>query len=236
MADDWKRRVREVLKAENMSMSEASTAAGRGPTFVRDLLERDRSPSIDNFRALAKALKRTVGWLLGEEPSIADQELASHTIRLIEPEVRAGAGGGGIDLAELTDTQNGISISADSIRETWGMPDTFVRGQLRIRGGHAIIVEVYGDSGYDPKNAGAPGSLYPGDRVIVDVDDRRPSPPGPFLVWDGVGLVVKLVEMVRGSDPARIRLKSRNPGYEAYEATEDEARIIGRVRGRISVM
>ena len=100
----------------------------------------------------------------------------------------------------------------------------------------AWIVEVAGDSGYDPHNPHAPGSVFPGDRVIIDTADRRPSPPGPFAVFDGIGLVVKLVEVVPQTDPVRLRLSSRNPSYQPYEVIEGEAHIIGRVRGRISAM
>jgi phage repressor protein C with HTH and peptisase S24 domain len=138
--------------------------------------------------------------------------------------------------AEIDAAQNGIAVSADLIRDRWGLPESFLRGTLHISGRAAAIVEIYGDSMYDPSEPGAPGSLHPGDRVIVDLGDRRPSPPGAFLVWDGVGVVVKLLDVVRGSEPAKLRLLSRNPRYEPYDATEDEVRIIGRVRGRISVM
>lgn len=181
-------------------------------------------------------------WLLkGEEPrerrARAGAAYAhSETMEVPEPETRAGAGSSGAAAEYLASSENGIGISADVVRDVWGLPRSFVRGELHISG-RAAVVEVFGDSGYDPDNPAAPGSLYPGDRVVVDLSDRNPSPPGPFLVWDGIGLVVKLVEVVRGpSDPGRIRLKSRNPRYEAYEATQDEATILGRVRGRISAL
>ena len=48
--------------------------------------------------------------------------------------------------------------------------------------------------------------------------------------------MVKLVEPVHGSEPASYRFSSRNPSYKPYEATEEESKIIGRVRGRISAM
>jgi phage repressor protein C with HTH and peptisase S24 domain len=188
------------------------------------------------------------GWLStgkGPEPSLdhshghtaSEPSLASaRNIEVIEVDARSGAASIGFDTISTQRLHDVDAWSTDAIRDRWGIPESFARGELRIGRADVRIIEVYGDSMYDPANAGAPGSLFPSDRVIIDCGDRRPSPPGPFVVWDGMGLVVKLVELVRGSEPARIRLKSRNPAYEPYEATEHEAVIIGRVRGRISAM
>lgn len=53
-------------------MKQLSVESGLGETFVRDLLERDRTPSLDNFAALA----HTMGWspadLLREEDPESD--------------------------------------------------------------------------------------------------------------------------------------------------------------------
>lgn len=157
--------------------------------------------------------------------------------RILEVDLRAGSGGGGMDSLNLNKTiDGGIIVSDDAISAEWGIPSAFLRGQLRVNPDKAWIVEIYGDSMYDPNNPGAPGSLFPGDRVIVDASDIRPSPPGAFAVWDGIGLVVKLVEVVARSEPPALRLSSRNPSYRPYEVTDEEARVIGRVRGRISAM
>lgn len=156
-------------------------------------------------------------------------------IAVPEIDANAGAGGGGVASSVNFVTAHGISISVDAVREQWGLPDGFL-GELRMKRQNTYLIEVKGDSMYDPAHPFAPGSLFPGDRVIIDTGDRLPSPPGPFAVWDGVGIVVKLAEVVRNSEPARLRLISRNPLYAPYEAMEDEAMIIGRVRGRISAL
>lgn len=169
-------------------------------------------------------------------PSADPKPKPSSSKTLREVDIRAGAGAGGVESVVEQAVENGIVISADAVAATWEMPDAFLRGELRVRPESAWIVEIMGDSGYDPANPGAPGSLFPGDRAIIDTSDKRPSPPGPFAVFDGMSLVVKLVEMVPGSDPAIFRLVSRNPRYSSYEVSEEEANIIGRVRGRISAL
>lgn len=57
MAEDWRQRLRRLMKLRQMTMKQLSLAAGQGETYVRDILERDRMPSIAGFAALAEALK-----------------------------------------------------------------------------------------------------------------------------------------------------------------------------------
>lgn len=154
-----------------------------------------------------------------------------------ELEARAGAGGGGtFDLINVTDEHNN-QISADVVKDHWRIPTSFLQGELRLEASKAVMIEVTGDSGYDPNNPHAPGSVFPGDRVIVNAKDTRPTPPGPFLVYDGTGFVVKLCYPVHGSDPPAISLASRNPAYPPYNVTLDDGHIIvGRVVGRFTRM
>jgi hypothetical protein len=58
----------------------------------------------------------------------------------------------------------------------------------------------------------------------------RLSPPGIFVLDDGMGLVAKRLEHIPNSDPPAVRVISDNPLYPAYERTADEIRIIGRIR------
>lgn len=169
--------------------------------------------------------------------AVRAEQQSNHKDTVKELDARAGAGGGGIvDLINVED-EGGNQISAEVVKDYWRIPENYLRGELRMEASKALIIEVTGDSGYDPTNPYAPGSIFPGDRVIVDARDTRPSPPGPFLVYDGTGLVVKLCEPVHGSEPPTIRLLSRNPTYTPYTIGLDQGHVIvGRVRGRISAM
>jgi len=220
------------LKAGFETARQASQALGLAEQTYYNWESGKRRPDDADLLWLAQRYRVRPEWL-----AFGIDDFAEITEGIIsEVDARAGAGLGGVsDLENATD-KFGITISQDAVRDTWKIPDTFLRGVLRMDARGAWIIEVDGDSGYDPSNPHAPGSVFSGDRVIVDTRDRRPSPPGHFLVFDGIGLVVKQVDVVRGSDPVRIRLTSRNPAYVPYEVSEDEARIIGRVRGRISAM
>jgi hypothetical protein len=83
------------------------------------------------------------------------------------------------------------------------------------------IIEVIGDSMVP--------TLVPGQRVMVHLQDRRASPPGIFVLWDGLGAVIKRVEHIAHSDPPTLRITSDNKAYPPYERRAADAHILGRV-------
>ncbi|MGE0845521.1 MAG: XRE family transcriptional regulator [Flavobacteriaceae bacterium] len=232
-------RIHSRLEAVGLKASTASRRAGLSDSAIRNIERTVQSGrpgagvSTGTLAALAPVLQTSVAWLLD---GTGEEEVVRDDVSVREIDVRAGAGGGGETLLLVEDAGNGITIAAEAVATQWGIPERYLRGELRVNPKGAVVIEVQGDSGYDPNNPGAPGSLFPGDRVIVDTNDRRPSPPGPFLVYDGTGLVVKLVEVARSSEPVSINLSSRNPRYSSYQVSLDEAHIVGRVRGRICAM
>ncbi|MFB2562452.1 S24 family peptidase [Rhizobium sp. IMFF44] len=72
MSDIWKTRLKKALEDKGLSMKAASLEAGKGETFIRDLFERDRAPSIDNFLAIARVVGRSASYLLGENTDVPE--------------------------------------------------------------------------------------------------------------------------------------------------------------------
>jgi hypothetical protein len=132
-------------------------------------------------------------------------------LRIDELDVRASAGAG-------------LMSSNERVVAEWQVPTGIVRGYSTAPAAELRIITVIGDS-MEP-------ALLPGQRVLVDTGDRAPSPPGIFVVWDGLGQVVKRVQVLPHSDPPRVRITSDNGKYDAYERTLDEAYIQGRVIGQ----
>ena len=64
---------------------------------------------------------------------------------------------------------------------------------------------------------------------MLDTDQTRPSPPGIFILFDGLGLVAKRIELVPSTNPQVLRICSENQAYTNYQRTIDEVQIIGRV-------
>lgn len=118
----------------------------------------------------------------------------------------AGMGGGGTG----DDDQGVVSFSRDLIeRELRAPPSSLL----------AMIAE--GNS-MEPDFQG-------GDQILVDTRRKSLAQPGAFCLWDGDGHVIKYLEKVPDSDPAKVRVVSANGIYEPRERLLDEINLIGRV-------
>ena len=72
-------------------------------------------------------------------------------------------------------------------------------------------------------------TLQNDDIVLVDTGRRIPSPPGIFVLHDGMGLVAKRLEHIPHSDPPMVKIISDNNRYTPYQCTADEVNIVGRI-------
>src|SRR5262249_31752815 len=125
----------------------------------------------------------------------AKSATAPGTLRIDELDVRASAG-------------DGLAGDSEKIVAEWQLPSEVVRYYSSAPAEALRFITVLGDS-MEP-------TLQPGQRVLVDTGDRIPTPPGIFVVWDGLGLVVKRVQALAHSEPMRVRITSDNPKYEGY--------------------
>ena len=73
-------------------------------------------------------------------------------------------------------------------------------------------------------------TLRNGGIVLVDLARRAPTPPGIFVLHDGIGLVAKRLDHIPNSEPPRVRILPDNPLYAPYDGTPEEVNIIGRIR------
>lgn len=195
----------------------------------------NRKFSHEKAEIYARKFKVPVAWLAfgaGPKPEDAPDEvplqvpardpMSGQMIR--ELDVRAGAGGGGV-VAQVYGFSDGENIT-DPVKDHWQFPKSFVSGQLGVRNGHLDIIEVLGDS-MEPK-------FSSGDKVVVDTSHKNPWPDGIYVIWDGFGVIVKRVELVRGRERPTIRCISDNKNHSDFEITLDDAHIIGRVVAHIS--
>jgi transcriptional regulator with XRE-family HTH domain len=99
------------------------------------------------------------------------------------------------------------------------LPRVLVEDQLRGKPKDFLLIEVRGDSMI-------PEFLH-GDQILIDRRDVNPRQPGPFALFDGDGIVIKLVERIPGRRD-HYRIFSANARYSEYEVQEESVRILGR--------
>jgi phage repressor protein C with HTH and peptisase S24 domain len=233
-------RIQWALDRAERNQSDLAKAVGVSRNSVSQWVTGKTEPSSASLKKAAVFLKVDVHWLAtGEGKPTRGAVTAESSVgrdigalddddAILEVDVRAGAGGGGVPAGVyVVSDGNGNSYAAEGIRDQWIIPAAIVREMLHAAPKYIRVFEVIGDS-MEPR-------LHEGDRVFIDVRYRVPSPEGIFALWDGLGVVIKRVQVVRGSDPLRLRVISANPQYEPYEATIEEVNIIGRYAGRFTV-
>lgn len=115
----------------------------------------------------------------------------------------------------------GAFIDAEDVMSNWQIPQTVINTRVGSYNGGLRIISIKGDS--------MPQSMPDGALVFVDVHDTAPSPPGVFIIHDGISLVAKRIDVIPGSRK-KLRITSENPAYPSYEVDPEDVRIVGRVR------
>jgi phage repressor protein C with HTH and peptisase S24 domain len=214
--DAPRRAVLAALTQARLTLKQGSRALARNDAYLQQYLYRG-SP-----RRLPEEVRLRLAELTGERPnSFLDPQLrqlhgTSEPLRLVVPllDVSAAAGGG-----RFGGDSSGEGASGDET--ALAFPPMLLRRITSAPTSSLRLITVSGDSM-------AP-TLEDGDMVMIDIGRTSPSPPGIFVLDDGVGLVAKRVDAVPNSFPQQLRLSSDNPAYSNYQRRIDEVRILGRV-------
>ncbi len=208
--------------AEAMGLSRASSAQHYEDDYKKSYIP------MDKVRGLAPLLvghgmppisEEEVYALAGADnfpqiQALVNKGLRTESVHLMivdEVDARASAGGG----AELD--------MPKKIQE-WGFPEEWIRHELQAAPSELTIITIDGDSMVP--------TINPGDKAVVNRAQTMPSPPGIFVLWDGLGIVAKRLEHIPNTSPPKVRVTSDNTRYEPYERTAEEISIVGRVVAR----
>lgn len=205
-----------ALQQHHMSMKEASRALGRNDAYLQQYI----------YRGSPLRLSETCRYQLADLLQIDQTSLLPPD----DPARRiAGiAGGDGGDGAMMRAVPfYAVSASAgggrvvDNADETmaFGFPRALLSRIAPHNSAALRMISISGDS-MSPV-------LEHGDLVMIDSSQILPSPPGIFVLDDGVGLVAKRLDPVPNN--ASVRIISENPHYTNYQRRNDEVHIIGRV-------
>ena len=115
--------------------------------------------------------------------------------------------------------------SAERSRKTgtWGAPRNWVEVELRPLSKDTLVIVQSDATNMSPR-------IKSGDKILVDMSSRRPSPPGIFAHWDGYGVAINQIAIIPGPTPMA-RVSSLDGETETYDIAADQLTIIGRVRG-----
>ena len=209
--DPSRRAVLAALTKAGLTLKQGSRALGRNDAYLQQYLYRGsprRLPEDVRLRLADLTGERTESFL---DPQLRSLHGSAAPSRLPVPllDVSAAAGGGRIGNDTAGDDM-ALAFPPMLLRRITSAPTSSLR-----------LITISGDSM-------AP-TLEDGDMVMVDTGRTSPSPPGIFILDDGVGLVAKRVDAVPNSFPQQLRLSSDNPAYSNYQRRIDEVRILGRV-------
>ncbi|MBI1214948.1 MAG: helix-turn-helix domain-containing protein [Alphaproteobacteria bacterium] len=229
-----KQNLEKLMRQKGLSQKGLAVKAGLNETAVRDILRgRSKDPQLSTLRALANVLQCNVEDFYrdlplpgaGEKPGVRDSIWPPDICAAAETLLPSAASE--MVVIDEVDIDNAHGIEAlragrkHVVLRRWCLPPDFLRQRSTADFSKLKIVSVEGDA-MTPE-------FQPGDRVMVDTSDVLPTPPGVFIVWDGMGLSLRRCEVRPGSSPSRLVLSAGNPDYESHEVPFRESVIGGRV-------
>ncbi|MEQ8332302.1 S24 family peptidase [Nisaea sp.] len=210
-------------------LKKASLACGKNHAYLHQFINRGTPRKLpeDTRHALARHLGVDEAVLRPEreasvpapmrsagpgtaQPPFGGVGPSGHAGLVAVPEVRVSASAGG-----------GANLEHEPGGNDWYFDAGWLRHELRATARDLRVISIDGDS-MEPV-------LCSGDKVMIDLSRTAPSPPGIFVLHDGIGLVAKQLEYIPNSDPPRVLIRSENPRYQTYERTVEEVNIVGRV-------
>lgn len=141
-----------------------------------------------------------------KEDAYLSNGLIDHSVSVRRLPTFVGLGGGG---------------SGDGDPEVVSFSRDLIERELRADPEQLLAMVAEGNS-MEP-------AFHGGDQILVDTRRKSLAQPGAFCLWDGDGHVIKFLEKVPGSDPAKVRIISLNPLYQPHERLIEEINLIGRV-------
>jgi plasmid maintenance system antidote protein VapI len=75
-----------------------------------------------------------------------------------------------------------------------------------------------------------------GEHVLVDIADRKPSPPGAFIISDGFSNMLRYCEYTPKSGDTEIRISARRNGFQPQTLKPGDFLVIGRVIAKLQMI
>lgn len=113
----------------------------------------------------------------------------------------------------------------ESNQSDWMIPADLMKQKTLASPDQIKSFKIEGDSMNPDFNAG--------EYVLVDTSIKNPSPSGVFLIFDGLGEIIRQCEYVPQSDPPSVKLVALKSGYESCVLELKNETIIGRIIAKV---
>ncbi len=218
MESAWRARLKDQLTRKGFSMKSLSKKAGLGETYVRDLLIREREPSLKIAARLCAELDVPLQAIFGSLWEGVEED-PSQVEPLPVPHIEGFLPVGRFD-ASFSMGQGSLIPDDPEPMGYWVFEEQWVRVFSSASPDQLAVVKVDGDSM-------AP-TLQGGDLVLIDRNQAKPNREGIYAIT--VGDVAWVKRLSLNLKTKRIRVLSDNPLVEKQpEMDEEDLSIIGRV-------
>jgi phage repressor protein C with HTH and peptisase S24 domain len=201
-------RIKAQMLRKGLNPKTLAERANVGRSFVYDILNgKSTNPTSSKLTAIADQLNVSVQYLLsGVHPVMGTKQKEWGDLVEI-PSI----------LVEET-AAGGVLITNEAELKPYFFRNDWIKNTLKTRAEDLRSLYIRGD--------GMSSTLQEGDMVVVNIAQRTPNPPAIFVLFDGMGLMAKRLEMI---SKEKVRILSDNPRYAPYERDISEINIIGKV-------
>lgn len=202
-------RIKEARQKMRFSQSVVANFVGMGRTAETNWEAGRASPSLQTINQLAVLLNEDPAWLahgIRKGPNLVNPNLDDIGCRLVNEVVFRD------------------SPTEQQTTNQWALPVNWLKSDLGVVDPTKIII-------YRIEAAFQSSKYEHGDLVIIDQASTRPSPPGTFLYWDGIGPTLADITVIPNPSGKSLIARVKGSDGNSFDTEVDNLAIIGRVRG-----
>jgi transcriptional regulator with XRE-family HTH domain len=201
-------RLRAQMLRKGLNPKTLAERANVGRSFVYDILSgRSCNPTSGKIAAIAQELGVSMQYLLSGVHSQAGSAENNWT------DIAT------ISTLKIESTMNSnIIVSVADVSSSYYFTESWIRETLHSTPEYIRNIAISCDSMYP--------TLKAGDSIMVDIAKKDINPPGIFVIFDGVALKPRRLEMLA---PERILVRADNDKYSSYETALADLHIVGKV-------
>lgn len=201
-------RLRAQMIRKGLNPKTLAERANVGRSFVYDILSgRSCNPTSSKIASIAQELGVSMQYLLSGVHSQAGSTENSWTdIATIST----------LKVESTLNSNMVVSIAAAATDNYF--TESWIRETLHTTPESVRSIKISCDSMYP--------TLKAEDSILVDTSKKDINPPGIFVVFDGVALKARRLEMIA---PERVLVRADNDKYSSYEAALKDLHIVGKL-------